>query len=76
MYRIWRMANLVRAGRVRNEVGEESQNMLDYRVATLDDVSTLAKMNRELTEDEKHRNRLKPDSWFEERMRGFLTGKY
>ena len=47
-----------------------------YRFATLDDVPLLTKMNRHLVEDEQHRNRLKPDSWFEERMRGFLIGEY
>ena len=46
------------------------------RFATLDDVPMLAKMNRTLVEDEQHRNRFKPDAWFEERMRGFLTGEY
>jgi ribosomal protein S18 acetylase RimI-like enzyme len=50
--------------------------MLHYRLATLDDVPTLARMNRQLVEDENHRNRFKPDSWFEDRMRGFLTGGY
>ena len=33
-------------------------------------------MNRQLVEDEKHRNRFKSEAWFEERMRGFLTGRY
>ncbi|MCJ7608683.1 GNAT family N-acetyltransferase [Candidatus Bathyarchaeota archaeon] len=33
-------------------------------------------MNRELIEDEGHRNRFKPISWLEQRMRGFLTGEY
>jgi len=47
-----------------------------YRFATLDDVPILVRMNRQLVEDERHRNRLKSDTWFEERMRGFLTGKY
>ena len=46
------------------------------RFATLDDVPTLAKMNRTLVEDEQHRHRFKPDAWFEQRMRGFLTGDY
>ena len=47
-----------------------------YRLATLDDVGLLAKMNRQLVEDEKHRNRFKSDAWFEDRMRGFLAGGY
>jgi ribosomal protein S18 acetylase RimI-like enzyme len=47
-----------------------------YRFATLDDVSILSRMNRQLVEDEQHRNRFKSDTWFEERMRGFLTGGY
>jgi ribosomal protein S18 acetylase RimI-like enzyme len=50
--------------------------MIDYRSATLDDVPALARMNRQLVEDEQHRNRIKPDAWFEERMRGFLSGAY
>ncbi|MBN1429056.1 MAG: GNAT family N-acetyltransferase [Anaerolineae bacterium] len=47
-----------------------------YRFATLDDIPTLSKLNRLLTEDEQHRNRFQPDAWFEERMRCFLTGSY
>jgi ribosomal protein S18 acetylase RimI-like enzyme len=47
-----------------------------YRFATLDDVLLLTRMNRHLVEDEQHRNRFKPDAWFEERMCGFLTGGY
>jgi ribosomal protein S18 acetylase RimI-like enzyme len=47
-----------------------------YRFATLDDVPLLARLNRQLVEDEQHRNRFQPDAWFEERMRGFLTGGY
>ena len=49
---------------------------MEYRFATLDDVPALARMNRQLVEDERHRNRLKSDAWLEERMRGFLTGGY
>ena len=33
-------------------------------------------MNRQLTEDEGHRNRFHPETWFEERMRVFLAGSY
>ena len=50
--------------------------MITYRFATLDDVPALAKMNRQLVEDEQHRNRSRSDAWFEERMRGFLSGAY
>ena len=49
---------------------------MKYRLATLDDVCTLARMNRQLVEDEKHRNRFKADAWLEDRMRGFLTEGY
>jgi ribosomal protein S18 acetylase RimI-like enzyme len=49
---------------------------MEYRFATLDDVPALARMNRQLVEDERHRNRFKSDAWLEERMRGFLTGGY
>lgn len=49
---------------------------MEYRFATIDDVPILSRMNRQLTEDEQHRNRFKSDAWFEERMRGFLTGGY
>ena len=46
------------------------------RFATLDDVPILTKMNRALVEDEQHRHRFKPDAWFEDRMRGFLSCVY
>jgi ribosomal protein S18 acetylase RimI-like enzyme len=49
---------------------------MEYRFATLDDVPTLARLNRQLVEDEQHRNRFKSDSWFAQRMHGFLTGGY
>jgi ribosomal protein S18 acetylase RimI-like enzyme len=49
---------------------------MDYRFATTEDVPQLARMNRELTEDENHHNRSRPLSWFEQRMEGFLTGDY
>lgn len=49
---------------------------MEYRFATPDDVPLLAAMNRQLVEDEQHRNRIKPDAWFEDRMRTFLAGKY
>ena len=47
-----------------------------YRIATLEDVPLLAAMNRLLVHDEGHRNRFKPDVWFEDRMRAFLSGDY
>ena len=46
------------------------------RFATLDDVGLLTRMNRQLVDDEGPRTRFKPDGWFEERMRRFLTGSY
>jgi inorganic pyrophosphatase len=49
---------------------------MNYRFATPDDVFTLTRMNRQLVEDEGHRNRFKPDAWFEERMRRFLIEGY
>ena len=49
---------------------------MNYRFATLDDVPLLSSMNRQLVEDEQHRNRFQSDAWFEERMVSFLTGKY
>ena len=52
------------------------ENDMKYRHATLDDLPVLVKMNRELTEDEKHRNRLKSEEWFKERMKSFLKGEY
>lgn len=49
---------------------------MKYRFATLDDVPLLARMNKQLVEDEQHRNRFKSEEWFAERMRGFLAGEY
>ena len=49
---------------------------MEYRFATVNDVPILSRMNRQLVEDEQHRNRFKSDSWFEERMCNFLTGGY
>jgi GNAT superfamily N-acetyltransferase len=49
---------------------------MEYRFASTEDVPLLARMNRELTEDEGHRNRFQPQAWFEERMRVFLAGSY
>ena len=33
-------------------------------------------MNRQLTEDEEHRNRFNTDDWFIKRMESFLNGEY
>jgi ribosomal protein S18 acetylase RimI-like enzyme len=49
---------------------------MEYRIASMEDVPLLAGMNRQLTEDEGHRNRFHPEAWFEERMRAFLAGSY
>jgi ribosomal protein S18 acetylase RimI-like enzyme len=49
---------------------------MDHRLATLDDVPLLAEMNRQLTEDEQHRNRFRDQEWFAQRMRSFLSGEY
>ena len=49
---------------------------MHYRFATLDDVVLLARLNQQLVEDEQHRNRFKPESWFEDRMRAFIAGEY
>lgn len=49
---------------------------MNYHFATIHDLPTLARMNRQLVEDEKHRNRFKSDAWMEDRIRGFLTGGY
>jgi GNAT superfamily N-acetyltransferase len=49
---------------------------MKYRLAGPEDVPLLARMNRRLVEDEKHRNRFRSDAWLEERIRGFLAGDY
>jgi GNAT superfamily N-acetyltransferase len=49
---------------------------LEYRIASLDDIPLLARMNRQLVEDEKHRNRFKSDAWLEDRMKRFISGDY
>jgi len=49
---------------------------MKHRFAMLKDVPQLAQMNRQLVEDEEHRNRLHTDAWLEKRMRAFLTGEY
>ena len=49
---------------------------MEHRIATLDDVALLAGLNLQLVQDEHHRNvRMTPEE-VEERMRGFLTGRY
>ena len=52
------------------------ENQLRFRMATLDDVPELARLNRQLIEDEKHRNNSMTREQLEERMRGFLEGAY
>lgn len=54
----------------------ESEPDMKHRFAMLKDVPLLVQMNRQLVEDEGHRNRLQSDSWLEKRMRSFLTGEY
>ena len=49
---------------------------MKHRFAMLKDVPMLARMNRQLVDDEGHRNRMQTDAWLEKRMRGFLTGEY
>jgi len=49
---------------------------MKYRFAVAEDVPLLARMNRQLAEDEGHRNRVQSDSWFEDRMRDFINGNY
>jgi len=49
---------------------------MKYRYAKLEDVPILARMNRQLAEDELHRNRHKSEEWFKERMVLFLEGDY
>ena len=66
---------LLRLGQGQLELFQKGTEM-NYRFASGDDVPILAAMNRQLVEDEQHRNRFKPDAWFEERMRGFLTEGY
>lgn len=49
---------------------------MDYRLATLEDMPTLAVLNKQLTEDEDHPNQVKPLAFFEQRMRRFLMEEY
>ena len=49
---------------------------MNFRYATLNDLPVLVRMNRELTEDEQHRNRFQSEEWFKERMKSFLKGEY
>ena len=49
---------------------------MKYRFAAVEDVPLLARMNRQLAEDEGHRNRIHTESWFEDRMRDFIHGNY
>ena len=49
---------------------------MEFRQATINDVLLLAKLNKQLVEDEKHCNRFMTISQLEERMREFIAGKY
>ena len=49
---------------------------MTFRLATLNDCPLLAAMNRQLLEDEGHRNRFMTVLQLEERMRGWLSGEY
>lgn len=49
---------------------------MQYRIATIDDLSLLTEMNQKLVQDERHRHRFWSMSKLKERMSGFLTGKY
>jgi GNAT superfamily N-acetyltransferase len=49
---------------------------MNFRFAAAEDAPLLARMNRQLTEDEGHRNQFQTERWFEDRMRGFLEGGY
>ena len=49
---------------------------MNHRLAVMNDIPILSKMNRELTEDENHRNRFQTDAWFQQRMQTFLSGDY
>lgn len=51
-------------------------HFLRWRRATLDDAPLLARLNKELTEDEGHRNRDRSVDWFAARMEGFLQSAY
>jgi GNAT superfamily N-acetyltransferase len=50
--------------------------MMTFRIATLDDCQLLARLNHQLLQDERHRNRFMTLPQLEERMRGFLSGEY
>ena len=49
---------------------------MKYRFATIDDTAVLAVMNKQLTEDEQHRNQFKSEQWFKDRMIQFLNDDY
>ncbi|MFO7697025.1 MAG: GNAT family N-acetyltransferase [Anaerolineae bacterium] len=61
-----------------NRAGEEPRTLhprLSFRIATPDDAPLLARLNRELIEDEGHRNPMALPE-LEERMRGWVAGEY
>jgi GNAT superfamily N-acetyltransferase len=49
---------------------------MHFRLATLDDCALLAALNRQLLEDENHRNRTMTIAELEQRMRGWLASEY
>jgi len=49
---------------------------INHRLATLTDIPLLAEMNRQLAEDERHRNRFRDIQWLQQRTGTFLTGEY
>jgi GNAT superfamily N-acetyltransferase len=53
----------------------ESMTGLQYRLATAEDIVLLARMNRQLIEDEGHRNRMTLPK-LEERLRQWLANEY
>lgn len=50
--------------------------MIQYRLATPEDIPTLAQLNQQLVEDEQHVNRFQACAFFETRMRQFLEQEY
>jgi len=61
-----------------NRAGVEPRALhlqLSFRIATPDDAPLLARLNRELIEDEGHRNPMTLPE-LEKRMRGWLAGEY
>ena len=49
---------------------------MQYRLATLDDLPMLTRLNQQLMEDEDHRDRFASYMTLEKRLRSFLTTTY